>query len=394
MGYILFFLTIICSVFSQHPAFLGTSVAAILKYSWSVPFLYNVFVYGRCSKYHRIIKTYVFFGIFFIIYDIVFVPKTNLRLDSDVVNVLISFVVLVTSYLFWLNKRNEKFLIYMCVALLLSVLYVGYIIYSSSLSVVSLDDMEYACGSKNSIATIILSTVVWCFFNMNFSSKILTYLSYISYAFLIVIMFLLKSRATLLGFIFLVFYVSTKYKKKKIRNIIAMCVCFLVFYILYDPEVYDMLINKIFLNNRSVDDLNAVSSGRDEQIAAQWDRFEDNFVFGTGGGYIDSFPIQILTKYGIVGFVFMYVFLCKISKKVFDFSRDNKLQLSSFLLLCIFLLNSLFEAYPPFGPGIKCCFLWISIGFSCAEITISKYYFTSNQEDNESRYFCGNSYDE
>ena len=30
------------------------------------------------------------------------------------------------------------------------------------------------------------------------------------------------------------------------------------------------------------------------------------------------------------------------------------------------MLNSLFEAKPPFGPGIKCFLLWLMLGFSLA----------------------------
>ena len=101
---------------------------------------------------------------------------------------------------------------------------------------------------------------------------------------------------------------------------------------------------------------------------------------GTGKCYIDSFPIQILVKYGIVGLLFMSMFLYKITKIIFNFSRNNMLHLSSYLLLCVFLLNSLFEAYPPFGPGIKCCILWIFVGFSCAEITRLKKCSNSNIE--------------
>ena len=95
-------------------------------------------------------------------------------------------------------------------------------------------------------------------------------------------------------------------------------------------------------------------------------------MFGIGGGYVDSFPFEILINYGIIGFITMAIFIVKLSRMVLRFNKNNRICLTANILWVVFLLNSLFEAYPPFGPGIKCSLLWMTIGFSIAEIEKAK----------------------
>lgn len=366
MARIIFFMTVLCSMFSQHPMFIGTSVAIILKYSWALPFMYLVITHSK-TKLHRVIKTYFGFSIFFVIYDLLFASKDQISLKTDVINILMSFLVLYTSFLFWIHNKSEKFLRYLCIALLLSITYLAFIIYTSFLSTDTLNEVQYAYSSKNSIATIILSTIIICSLNIKPNWKVFSYFLYACYFILIVIMFLLKSRATLVGFIYFISYISTRYNNKKIRYTIALALIVCVGYILYNPDAYEIVVNNIFFANRAVNDFNAVSSGRDEQFAQFWDDYVKSPLFGIGRGYVDSFPLEILIKYGIIGLFVMSLFIFKIYKQIYNLPRNSSLHLTTFLLLCVFLLNSLFEAYPPFGPGIKCCLLWMFVGFSFAD---------------------------
>lgn len=375
MNYIIFILIVICSILSQHPLFLGTTIASVLKYSWAIPFVFFLVRY-HSSKIHKIVKTYFVFLNFFVIYDILFVGNEHreciFEIDADIINMAISFMVLLTSYLFWLHNKSSNFMRYMCMALLLCISYLGIIIYNTSLSAISLDEVQYAYASKNSISTIILSIIVLCFFNLRTKRFIHTFVMYMFYAFLVGLIFMLKSRATLLGLVYFVVYISLKYKSKKTRYIIVgLLLCFIA-YIIYNPVAYEVIVNNIFLNNHEANDFSAVSSGRDEQLVSQWKLYERNPIFGIGSGYVDSFPFEILINYGVVGFVVMAIFLMKLVRMINKFDKRYPVLLTANVMMVVFLLNCLFEAYPPFGPGIKCFLLWMVVGFSAAEEKIMK----------------------
>lgn len=78
-------------------------------------------------------------------------------------------------------------------------------------------------------------------------------------------------------------------------------------------------------------------------------------------------PIIMLFQYGIVGGLMIFSFLIYIGYYVTLRIDRNSYNLIAFLLFWSFMLNSLFEAQPPFGPGVKCFLLWVFIGFALAK---------------------------
>lgn len=48
-------------------------------------------------------------------------------------------------------------------------------------------------------------------------------------------------------------------------------------------------------------------------------------------------------------------------------SVNGEFGLIVYLLFMVYMINSLFEAYTPFGPGMKCFELWAFFGIALAE---------------------------
>ena len=281
-------------------------------------------------------------------------------------------LVLVTSYLFWVNHRAKYFIPFFCCILLISVTYVAYLVYTGFLSSVSLDTVEYAYASKNSIASIIGGTIVIAIFNYIPQNKICKILYISIIVVLVIVEFMLKSRASIAGLLFVVVYVAIVYKNKHIRYGVFIGAVIVVLFVLINDKAYQIVVENILLNGHETNDISGLSSGRDSMITDAWSHFVDNPILGYGSYYVDCFPVGIIVQYGIVGAFIFSIFLYGLCKPIFKLDKLNKIHCTTFLLLMQLLINALFEAQPPFGPGIKCSLLWMMVGFSCAELYISK----------------------
>ena len=65
--------------------------------------------------------------------------------------------------------------------------------------------------------------------------------------------------------------------------------------------------------------------------------------------------------------------------KIMGVESKKTVRMAAYVLYMSFLINALFEAYPPFGPGVKCFILWMVYGFALAEATLQT---GNNTKDN------------
>ena len=73
---------------------------------------------------------------------------------------------------------------------------------------------------------------------------------------------MLKSRATLCGFFFVILYYIVKYNNPKIRVYITCLTIFAVTYILCDSTAYEVVVEQIIFGNRDASNVDDLSSGR------------------------------------------------------------------------------------------------------------------------------------
>lgn len=373
LTYILFLFAVICSIFSQHPLITDSPIAPLLNYSWGLPMGYTFLQnFGRTYN-ESLIRRYIYFGLSITLYIQlrVFAETQGFSLDMDVYYILISLLIAYTSYLFWRSHSSEAFMSILCMCLLIAVPVIAYAIYVNFIAHVSLTSLEYAYGDKNSIATIILATLVLCYYNFNPKNKYIKNIYWIVAAGLIVMMFLLKSRATLLSFFAILFWIVIKHPDKKFRLYLAAAIVTTVIFIITNEHYYTVIVDNILLANRNMGNLNSLSSGRWYQIERGLEIFMDNPLFGAGKTYVDCFPVAMLSSFGLVGFTIIFVFLFSIGKTICCLDKSNPIYCSTFFLFFIYVINCFFEAHTPFGPGAKCFLVWMMFGFSSAELSMS-----------------------
>lgn len=359
-----FYFAVACSIVSQVFIALEIGNSDLLKLSWFIPFVFYLLSNAK-QFFDRILIPYYIFVLIFVFYCLCCEAVTNVTyIGADTYNICISIFILSVSYCYGMHVQSFKrsfnnlaFFFFVASLIYGISVYVKYLVGADMFSTV------YAYGDKNSAAQIFLSACIILFTLFkpsNFAQKIVAYSLIVI---LLYVMFVLKSRATLLGFFFVLGYFTFVYKNKEVRyvfflSIIAMCI-----YILSNPSFYRTLVEGILFANRDSTDLNSLSSGRVEQLETCVDLFVSSPIIGIGNKYFDCFPIIILTQYGIMGAIIVFVFIAnRIKECVYKLDLNNQLDLCAFLLMMTYMLNSLFEAQPPFGPGVKCFPLWMIWG--------------------------------
>lgn len=171
MLFLFFLVAISCSVISQTPSLLGTGIGELLKMTWVLPF-FSLFVSKKVQLSNKMVRIYIVFVLCFLMYSLIMQTFVGNYFGADQRNVCISMMIFLTSYFFWSSNRNEKMIIIWTLLLFTSV--VSLIIYKKFLAISSIQDIQYAYASKNSISLMILAvTIVSFLIEMLFQRSIL-----------------------------------------------------------------------------------------------------------------------------------------------------------------------------------------------------------------------------
>ncbi len=285
---------------------------------------------------------------------------------TDYINIVISYLIFVVSYAFWAKNSNAAFLNFLGWLFLICGTLFAYELYNYSLQNISIESRYEIYSSKNSAAQIILASGLIgfiCIKQTNLAVKIIV--ASVSIA-LSVIILVLRSRASIASLFFIIAYlVFTSPKKWHRVVLLGVCVAAVV-YVLITPEYYTLIVENILFNNRESGNMDDLSSGRVEIISGIWEDYQKSPMFGLGNLYVDCMPFAMLVQYGVPGFLIVMTFLAYVLKISWDCRKMGRVGECSFLLVSSFMVNSLFEAQPPFGPGVKCFFVWMFFGFMLA----------------------------
>ncbi|WP_353654403.1 O-antigen ligase family protein [Muribaculum intestinale] len=194
---------------------------------------------------------------------------------------------------------------------------------------------------------------------------------------MVIVIFMLKSRATLCGFFFVVLFYIIKYNNFRIRATIGCLTILIVTYILCDSAAYEVVVEQIIFGNRDASDVNDLSSGRVYLMKQLLPGIYESPWFGSGNKYMDCFPIIMIAQYGIIGASIVFIFLLYVASLIsIKFKPRLNYNLATYLLFWAAMINSLFEANPPFGPGIKCFIIWMLFGISLSKFSSYTSYIT------------------
>ena len=368
-----FLFAIVCSIVSQIFIALNINGGGALKMMWLVPFCCLLLSNPKDFFYSKILNYYLF-AFVFALYCLICEVFTGVQyIGADSTNIFISVFILSVSFSYGRQSADlEKTLKHIAVVCFAASFIYGIVVYRHFLSGADMFSTIYAYDAKNSAAQILLSSCIILFTLYKPQKYVTKIVEYLSLTVLLLIMILLKSRATLLGFLYVLFFFSFSYKNKKVRRLFILLGVVALLFIFSNPSIYNTVVNGILFANRDVRDMNQLTSGRVDLMQDSISLFLSSPLIGVGNKYFDCFPVIILTQYGILGGLLVFAFVGKrIKECLVVLDKTNKLELSAYLLMITYLLDSLFEAQPPFGPGVKCFPLWMIWGIMLSRRSLS-----------------------
>lgn len=375
----LFFLAVTLSLLSQLPMLLESGVGMYLKLSWVPLTIVLLFLYPS----DFLDKKACFFWIFMVVfglYCLIAQGCTGFNYytsGNDYYNISISSIIFINSYIFWKHNASLKIYKRLVFLILCSCVILALIVYLLFLKDADLTSTVYAFKAKNSMGQILFAGGFLAFAIHKYYNKRTKIIIYVSIAILLIIIMQLRSRATILCIVFVLSYYVLKIASPSNRIKFITLFTIVIAFILINQASYELIINNILFANRNATSVNSLSSGRTELIAEAFNQINTHPILGIGNSYLDCMPVAMLLQYGIIGSFIIFSFIVYIAVRT-HYLIKNVINFSTFILFWSFILNSLFEAYPPFGPGAKCFTLWMLIGFSFADKNILSKYSSSN----------------
>lgn len=235
----------------------------------------------------------------------------------------------------------------------------------------------YAYDSKNSVSQILLTAwILILIFKFQKELRLWKKAIYAgSFILLTVTLIGLKSRATLIAIpVVLIWLISHGNLDKRLRNVIVTALLIIVIFFMANPAYMDTLIYDVILGGRNVNSLNDVSSGRAKEWQTFFMDFSDKPFFGHGRMKRESLILTSLLEFGILGGGLILLIAFWPVYWSIRYCKKNRFYLMFSSIAITYCLNGVFEQLAPFGPGVKCYFLWFVMG-----ALISKTYFNETK---------------
>lgn len=370
---ILFAIAAVASIIRQADILVPYQMLWYMNFAWSLPVIFLLWKDIKGFLDRRLWGFYAF-TTFFAIYCIAMQTATGRTyLGKDLYNVVVSTGIMATSFVYWKNygnRRNIHFIL-QCLLLLTAASALKLLI----TVIPEIDYSTYQGGyyQKNSVSFMFLSVITICWAEIHGSQRKERIWWYAAMAIIIAVIICLRSRATYLGLAFVTTYAILTIKTDRLRIYAITCVAFGMSMIFFIPGLHDFFIDKLVMSARTLDNPDLFFSYRLGYISNELELMNGLWWLGKGCVYLDCFPIAIAIQYGAAGAMIVFALLTYVGWTIHNAhpAKAAYLKEAAILLFWSFIIISIFEAHVPFGTGIKCFLLWISIGILSAQRSVN-----------------------
>lgn len=364
------YLGIFFTIILQIPSLSTNAFLNILMYSlWTIIIIISVVYYFKKISFSMIVLLFSLLPV--VVYSLV----TNFFFQKEVFFLKELFFVIIMIFLGYILSDNSTFKINkLVIVYVFTVLFVVGDAYINYLKGHLLDSINYLYPFKNSLGVILVNSIFFLIL-LEFQKKSTRFFLKIVAAGYLIMLFSLQNRtgilALILGIVAIFFF-----KKKKINQLVTLSLIIMLVFLNFFYGNSETFINKVISKGLMLETLEAQgvsgwSSRRISMIDYGMNLFSENALFGSKLAlskdvYIESFYVQVLSSYGLIGFLSVLIFfitltvlIAKIAKK----NRQDKLVHLSLALYLSMLTIAFFEQVAPFGPGGVYFINWIIIGF-------------------------------
>lgn len=221
-----------------------------------------------------------------------------------------------------------------------------------------LQSKVYLFSHKNSAAQIWVSAVLVSVLLIEYRSKYEKFLIYLACAYLLFVIGISQCRTAILGIGVSVLAFSITRAQKKGRWILVLA--FAVIAAWRIPAFHRFIEQALFLNKYEGADLNTFSSGRLTLYQIAFRKFLSSPIIGVGKHYVDCSYLMILAESGVLGFLLVEWIWVKKIVMCFRYHGEHRRSAFLFMMTVFYLVESLLEGYPPFGPGVSSFMFWLT----------------------------------
>ena len=347
---------VIASVFSQMEVF-APVFRPLMYAAWLITIAYYILNNARHIALQKYTKIYLFSYGMIIVMCILATMFGQNHLNGNYLHIMaIPLLVTLVGDFFGISMSREglqKILKTYLISAVLYALWVNITYYASYSN--WLKQTMYAFVQKNSAAQIWSAGVLIALLLIEYKSKFEKTIGYVSPAYLVIVCGISQCRTALLALAVIVCaYILLKSKHKLRGGIIIGLACIAVWNL---PLTRKFIDQALFLTKYAGADLNTFSSGRLGHWARAIEVFSENMFFGVGQYYVDCSYLCILAELGLFGFILVEIiwfFRAFLNFKI----RNSYTKDFLFCLTIFYLVESVLEGYPPFGPGVSSFMFW------------------------------------
>ena len=238
---ILFLLTVFGSLVTQIPGFIERGWDTPLKMLWLVTFACMLLRSTQSALDQRVRFVYLFLLPFLFYCTFMNASTTNLYLNVDVMNMLISMMVCLTSYIFFKTCGDERLLTQLGVLLLTGGLLLGAIVYVLFFQGQDLLNRTYAFDAKNSMGQILLCCAVLGGIFWRPTLDVLRWTKYVVILLLVYLIMIMRSRATILSMAYVIVYLIFRAPDRRVRYVVFALTAAVCLYAALSPSAYQVL---------------------------------------------------------------------------------------------------------------------------------------------------------
>lgn len=360
------FLVLVCVLtnLSQMPYLVENQITRYISIPmWLLFAVYCLYI-NQWKLYLRGILMPIVLGCFFAIYYFVgqmFIPAYK---NSELVTPIFMciFILLVGSMVG--SHLNEKHLQNVGTAYIWSGICVAANVFITYIYGNSLSGGYYLYASKNSVSQILLT--VWILilvFKLGKKGFFITCIYIIAFGFITFCMLALKSRATIIGMPIVLIGVLLSNKRNRKSKCFVIAILVVMILLLMQEDIYNTFVNDILFAGRDTSSLESISSGRSSEWSEFWNDIKGFELFGQGRNKRESLILTSLLEFGFLGgSIILLLAIYPIYYGIKYIKKTNPWRLCFILIAITYAVNGIFEQLAPFGPGVKCYFLWLLFG--------------------------------
>lgn len=359
MAKALYLFALFCSAISQMPTILDSGMSMLLNATWILPLVYMVITSPRSFFNNKLLPFYLFvFG--FTYFAFICQSLTgNTYFSGDVYNFYIALLVTIVSFAFWERHGDEKMLQLIPVTLMVATIPVALEICTEFLLGADLMSATYAYMEKNSAAHLMLNTAFISMTLFRPRHKVLKWGNIGCIAVLLIVMLMLRSRATIVSALYIIAYFVLASGNKKVKIYFFLAVLLVMGVLVVNSDLSEVLVKGILLGGRESNDMNDLSSNRIILMLIALPNIPKHPWIGVGDYYIDCMPFAMQLQYGVIGLTIVFSFLFCVFKSLRRQKGLSVMHTTAYLLFMALMVNSIFEARSPFGPGAKTNIMWV-----------------------------------